>query len=294
MATPVVDLSSNRPENIEHAAHVIGRSSKRRAVFEAIYYHKKLRKTVKEIAGITGLSAKEVVEAGKKLADNHIVNQSRVNKETVYEKIPFFQSHKMKILGLVGSPAKLRTFPTKRNPKSSGGALHVRLTIPRSKVSARLITIDDIDEFAEVRKTKNVQSYLKTPESKFKRGVARILGELGDFKDWGGESRDLSSTRVRINGKRYSTAFAFKGPGTKGKLTPGKMGKNGDQIQRLLKCPAEIFLIQYWGEIDDAVFDQLEQVAKVRSYQEGKVIRYGIIDGIDSVRLQQSYPTKFS
>ena len=63
------------------------------------------------------------------------------------------------------------------------------------------------------------------------------------------DDRTLSSTRLRIEGERRAAAFAFKGPGKTGRLTPRKMGKNGDQIQRLSKCPAEVFLIQYWVDM---------------------------------------------
>ena len=91
-----------------------------------------------------------------------------------------------------------------------------------------------------------------------KKGVAKILGEKGDFNDWGGENHDLISTRLYIKNTRKTVAFAFKGPGTKGKLTPGKMGKNGDQIQRLAKCKtANVIMVQYWGQIDDSVIEQL-------------------------------------
>ena len=44
-------------------------------------------------------------------------------------------------------------------------------------------------------------------------------GEAPALKDWGGELRDLKSSRVRVSGVRRTTAFAFKGPGTRGRLT---------------------------------------------------------------------------
>jgi hypothetical protein len=44
----------------------------------------------------------------------------------------------------------------------------------------------------------------------------------------------------------------------------------GDQIQRLAKCPADVFIVQYWGQIDDAVLDQLENFAKLKSYLKTK------------------------
>jgi len=72
------------------------------------------------------------------------------------------------------------------------------------------------------------------------------------------------------------------------------MGKNGDQIQRLVKCKvAEVLIIQYWAQIDDSVSEQLESWAKIKSYTEDKTIWYGVIDGIDSTRLIKAYPKEF-
>ena len=72
------------------------------------------------------------------------------------------------------------------------------------------------------------------------------------------------------------------------------MGKNGDQIQRLvLKCPAAVFLVQDRGQIDDAVLEQLENFARYKSYMEDRPIRYGIIDGIDSTRIITAYAKAF-
>jgi hypothetical protein len=61
MPLPVVDSTSNKPEQIEHAAEVIGRSKHRLLVFEAIYKGKKKEKTVSELAKITKLSPKRVL-----------------------------------------------------------------------------------------------------------------------------------------------------------------------------------------------------------------------------------------
>jgi len=71
------------------------------------------------------------------------------------------------------------------------------------------------------------------------------------------------------------------------------MGKNGDQIQRLFQTAADIFLLQYWSQIDDSVLEQMQMNAKLRSYADGKRIYYGIIDGQDSARLIQAYPKQF-
>ena len=186
--------------------------------------------------------------------------------------------------------------PTKRRPEINIGKQNVNINLPRQKIKVVNITIDDIKSFKEVRKIndKNL-GYTSISEKIFKKGVAKILGEKGDFKDWGGENHDLISTRLYIKDTRKTAAFAFKGPGKKGKLTPGKMGKNGDQIQRLAKCKAaDVIMVQYWGQIDDSVIEQLGDLAKIKSYMEDRTIWYGIIDGEDSTRLIKAYPKEFS
>lgn len=297
MPLPVSDLASNADENIAHAAKILGRSAARLQVFDAIYTGKQRVKTAFEIHKVTGLSEIRVLQEGKKLSDNRLVSPTKVNGRKAYEKIDFFHHHKQRIISLAASPQKLRAFPTKRNPasrpSSHSGGIKVTLTLPRQKQNARLITIDDIDNFSKVRKIAKSVGYTKMRESKFKLGIAKMLGERGMFKDWGGESRDLASTRVSISGKRHSAAFAFKGPGKKGRLTPGKMGKNGDQIQRLMRCPADVFIVQYWAEIDDAVLDQLQQLAQLKSFMGNCPIWYGVIDGVDSTRLIEAYPKSF-
>lgn len=130
-------------------------------------------------------------------------------------------------------------------------------------------------------------------EANFKYGVKRILNEKGTFKDWGGERNDLLTTHLRLAGKRRATAFAFKGRGRRGKLTPAAMGKHGDQIQRLFSSPAEVFIVQYWDQIGESVLEQMEQFAKAKSAVEGKEIFYCVIDGQDTARLLNAYPKQF-
>jgi len=65
---PVADRGGNKNELILQAAEVIGRGQ-RRDVFKAIYHHKSRVKTVAQIAAKTRLTRKQVLNAGKKLAD---------------------------------------------------------------------------------------------------------------------------------------------------------------------------------------------------------------------------------
>ena len=293
MALPVFDVRSNPADQIAHVVEVLGRARQRIAVFKAIYFGKQRVKTVNDIALSTGLDRVRVLTEGKRLTDNQIVRQIRAAGMTAYEKDPFFAAQKQKILRLVQDPAAFASFATKARPRAS---LPKTLTIriPREQVRVRFITIDDIDSFSRVTRARvEPGDYTPIAEARFKAGVALIIGESGEFHDWGGERNDLHTTRVRFGGRRRLTAFGFKGPGTKGILTPKKMGKNGDQIQRLFKSPASAFLIQYWGQIDQSVTEQMEELAKAKSATELTEVYFGIIDGDDSNRLLKAYPKAF-
>ncbi|HEV2173482.1 MAG TPA: hypothetical protein VGR71_07945, partial [Nitrospira sp.] len=123
--------------------------------------------------------------------------------------------------------------------------------------------------------------------------VAKLVGETGRFSDWGGEKGDLFTTRLMMGGKRFAAAFAFKGRGRSGELTPALLGKNGDQIQRLFTNEAEVFFVQYWDRIAESVLTRMSAAAIAKSYATGKRIYYGIIDGSDSSRLIAAYPSAF-
>lgn len=71
------------------------------------------------------------------------------------------------------------------------------------------------------------------------------------------------------------------------------MGKNGDQIQRLVFSPGEAVIIQYHGQVGDYVREQLEKLAQGRSTLEQRPLWYGIIDGQDTRRLIAAYPSAF-
>jgi hypothetical protein len=289
----VSDSRSNPADQIAHAVEVLGRAKQRIAVFKAIYFGKRRVKSVNEIATATGLTRIRVLQEGKRLADNQLVKQIGAAGMTAYEKDPFYSAQKMKILRLVQDPIAFASFPTKARPRTTLPTA-ITIRIPRPRVQARYITVDDIESFHRVTNV-GVEpgDYTPIPEARFKRGIAKILGEGGRFRDWGGERNDLYTNRVRIAGRRHAAAFAFKGPGTKGILTPRGMGKNADQIQRLFKTAASVFVVQYWGQMAESVVEQMEEFAKAKSAVEGSVVFFGVIDGDDSNRLIKAYGKAF-
>jgi len=293
MLLSVSDARSNPSDQIAHAVEVLGRAKQRIAVFRAVYFGKKSVKSVNEIASATGLDRIRVLQEGRRLADNQIVKQIRAAGMTAYQKDPFYSTQKHKILRLVQDPIAFANFPTKTRPRAALSKV-LTIRIPCRRIQTRYITVDDIDSFSRVRNLQvDAGAYTPIPEARFKTGVARILGEAGRFQDWGGERNDLYTNRVRISGRRYPAAFAFKGPGTRGILNPARLGKNGDQIQRLFKTPASVFIVQYWGQVAESVAEQMEEFAKAKSAVEGTVVFFGIIDGDDSNRLLKAYPRAF-
>jgi hypothetical protein len=291
MPTPVTDSRSNANDQIAHAVKAIGRSADRLAVFEAIY-HGKGRKTPEAVAKRAGIKRKRVLEEAIKLVKQHIVVQDKdPTHGLVYAPDSFYDANKKAIVRMVRDPKKVARLPTKVRPHVNGTA-SMSINVPRKQVRAKMITVDDIDSFAKVKKAKPTGTG-PLPEKQFKYGVARILGEKGEFTDWGGEHHDLYSTNVKIKGKRVAAAFGFKGPGTTGILTPKKMGKNGDQIQRLFHSPASLFVVQYWGQIDPSIYEEMQTWAQMKSFWEETDVWYCIIDAADSARLVAAYATKF-
>jgi hypothetical protein len=290
----VTDIRSNPNDQIAHAANVLLRSEHRKRVFAAICAGKRRVKKVSELASAVHLSRVRVLQEGKILSSNGIVRQTKVDGETAYEKDDFYSQHKDKILGLARDKRRLARLPTKVRPHSAGVKLE-RVQLPRRFINVRQITIEEVESFSKVCRFKKARFLAPqpVPESLFKSGVQEILGEPGKFQDWGGELNDLLTTRLRLNGRRMPAAFGFKGPGQGGKLTPKKMGKNGNQIQRLFMSPAEVFFIQYWGQVDESVYHFMHELAKAKSASEGTKIYYGVIDGTDTQVLMRAYPRFF-
>jgi hypothetical protein len=288
--TEVTDSRSNAQDQIAHAARAIRGSKLRQSVFLEVIRGKRTTKSVEEISAQIGYSRKQVLNAGKYLADQQLVTQTKKASDTAYQKVPFLSRNRSKIVSLATHPGKLARFPTKTNPTA---APLLWISMRSALVKTKPITVDDIDNFRKVRRIKTAQKPVPMLEKDFKDGVASTLGEAATSIDWGGEKGDLFTTRVLMKGKRLGAAFGFKGRGKSGRLTPAGLGKNGDQIQRLFTTDAEVFIIQYWDNIDESVLTQMGAFAIAKSYTTGNKIYYGVIDGNDSSRLIAAYPSAF-
>lgn len=291
MPISVTDVRSNNNDQLVYAAKKVGRSRVRQMVFKAICRGKDKTKSITKIVERTGLPRKRVLEEAIKLHNFKILEQVKGGTDPVYQKDSFYCQHTNYILDLANNRKKLKNIPTKTNPKIE--KLTIRVSIPNKNVRPKFVTIDDIDSFSKVKHIQSVSSVIPPLyEKQFKNGIKSILGEIGHFQDWGGEINDLYSY-VKIKGERLRCAFSFKGKGTTGILIPAKMGKRGDQIQRLFRSPADVYLVQYWGQIDETIIELMEKIATAKSALELRKIYYGVINNNDSARLYLAYKKHF-
>jgi hypothetical protein len=119
--------------------------------------------------------------------------------------------------------------------------------------------------------------------------LEKIISEPFHKEDWGGETNDLYTSNLRVNGKRLPSAFLLKGNGLAKKVMNIKdCGKNGDQIVRLLDSPAQLFFVQFVGNIHENVIKDLEgKVERLRL--KGASAWYCVMNGQDTARLLHAY-----
>lgn len=300
----VSDTSSNRRDQIANFAEILSSAPARQEVFSAIYRGKKGTKTIGEIAEATGYSAKRVAEIAHPLARGEkLFEQDRERHDgkvtTVYRKIPFVTRNRQQILSRArGGRRALERYHTKTNPKinvnvrfAKGHKVSVRVPF---KVRSKFIRIEDLKEFSKAKGVGSIDglSPPRLSEARTKAGILELLGETKTPKDWGGENNDIFTDRATLFGKKRRAAFALKGPAKSGALVPAKMGKNGDQIQRLFDTPASIFIVQYEGEVKESIYKLMEELAKARAITSGEVF-WCVVDDAATKRLRKAYPRSF-
>jgi hypothetical protein len=157
--------------------------------------------------------------------------------------------------------------------------------------------VEDIDSFQNVRDVNwsEVASFLdkdgvlQLAEDTIQQGIEQILDEVFHKKDWGGEINDLYSSQVRVSGKRVATAFMLKGNGLrKAEMRLGDCGKNGDQIQRLFNSPAQLFVVQFVGQVGEDVITDVHRNVELLRLKD-KPGNYLIMNGQDTARVLFAY-----
>lgn len=148
--------------------------------------------------------------------------------------------------------------------------------------------VEDIDSFSRAAQISSeaveVGMLNEISEADIKRYLREIIGEPFDQQDWGGELNDLFTDLVKVNGRRVDTAFMLKGPSVSSPLQISNLGRRGDQVQRLFQSPADLFVIQYNGKIEDRTKQHIDATAR-----DSNAPMYCIINGTDTLRLLMAY-----
>lgn len=161
-----------------------------------------------------------------------------------------------------------------------------------SEIEKIELFIDETTSFKKVTKVKplDIKSLLPVNKSEddIQTAFEEIIGENFHQIDWGGEINDIFTSFFLVDNKRMPTAFLLKGNSFKGKLTIKMLGKNGDQLLRLMRSNASIYIIQHVDEISQEVREDIAQKIKLKRYQ-GELVYYCIIDGADTARILKAY-----
>jgi hypothetical protein len=157
-----------------------------------------------------------------------------------------------------------------------------------------IIQIADIDSFSRVGdiRSEDVEDFanpLNLLEDIVEQIIAKIIGEVYRIKDWAGENDDMFTAQMMLHGRNVRTSFLLKGSGLKGPLKPKNLGKNGDQITRMMDQPAELFVVQHVNRVDPAVRKQLQDAVIARRVEGNEVAVGTVWDGIDTARLGVAY-----
>jgi hypothetical protein len=162
---------------------------------------------------------------------------------------------------------------------------------------AMRLYVEDIDSFRNVRDVNPgmVASYLTNgyyldiSEEAIQRAIEEIINEPFHKKDWGGEANDLYTSNIVVRGGRVATAFLLKGNGLrKRKLEMKNCGKNGDQVIHLFQSPAQLFIVQYVGEITESLIRHVEHEVELLRHQD-KQAWFCIMNGQDTARVLYAY-----
>lgn len=234
-----------------------------------------------------------VVDALKLMAKKNYFDEIETYPFTKSARPRIYDPELRNIEDFIRSPREFYVTPNEKARERYG-----ELREKRSKKKNLRIYIDDIDNLKEVCQVKpemvmhllDENGQLKNmKEDDIQIAFENILGVKHHKKDWGGEENDLYTSNVIISGNRIAAAFMLKGKGTKKHILQiSDCGKNGDQLLRLFQSPAELFVVQFVGEISENIIKDIDGKTDAKR-NEGKQAQYCIINGQDTARILFAY-----
>lgn len=156
--------------------------------------------------------------------------------------------------------------------------------------------IQSIDSFARVRgvnpeqvQDKLSNGFFDIPEAAVKQAFVQIIGQSYTPNDWGGESEDIYTSFVLLNGERVQTSIISKGTVRRRETHLGDLGSNGDQLERMMRSSSsKLFLIQSVKPIGQDIINSAEAFID-QHRNRGNYCYYCTIDGQDTAMLLFAY-----
>lgn len=162
----------------------------------------------------------------------------------------------------------------------------------RSEARPPLIQVDQIDSFGRVSSVPPSAVMDLCPldllEDDVERMITTIIGEPFRQKDWGGELDDVFTQGVQLGGRSVRASFMLKGRGLGSVMKMKDLGTNGDQVMRMVRQPAELFVVQHVNRIDASVYSHLGDAIVARR-AEGQQAVGSVWDGVAVARLGVAY-----
>src|SRR6266566_101089 len=160
------------------------------------------------------------------------------------------------------------------------------------------LVVQDIDSFSQVRGVNHRaveghvhNGFFNKDEESIKRAFAEIIGESFVPNDHGGETEDLYTSRIRLNGQRVRTSIIFNGPGkVRTSQTRTKdLGAGGDQLERMMRTDSsKLYILQSVKPIAQDIVNTFEVFIKDQR-SKGNHCYYCIIDGQDTAEILYAY-----
>ncbi len=133
--------------------------------------------------------------------------------------------------------------------------------------------------------------FLDIPEERVKTALLEILGQSYQPNDWGGETEDIYTSYIWLNGERVQTSIILKGGGTiRGRETHlGNLGKNGDQLEHMMRTnSSKLFIIQSVKPIGQDIINAAQAFVS-QHWAQGNKCYFCIVEGQDTAMLLYAY-----
>jgi hypothetical protein len=160
-------------------------------------------------------------------------------------------------------------------------------------IIVKRLFLEDIDTFSNAVKISPQFAAKKSLDNVYeddvKDALIEIIGERFTPKHSATEKSDIYTCQISLEGQRVPAAFLLKSMRSVKVLDMKELGKRGNQVIRLVKEPAVLFVVQHTGEIATDVIEHLDAQLFRKAKGLGTTLYYNIMDGNETARILIGY-----